>query len=116
MLPGTIVALAAEKKSKDTSYLMKIACAESVKDHDDTDSFGNTVAKGTKHLEGYFLDSYNGVYRVSKKRAIFYKESVVYPFVQVTEGKKGFLLSNDQFLLITKFIEDSGCTALFRRN
>ena len=39
MLSGTIVALAAEKKSKDTLYLMKIAFAESVKDHDDTDSF-----------------------------------------------------------------------------
>ena len=39
-----------------------------------------------------------------------------YPFVQVTEGKKGLLLSNDEFLLITKFTEDSGCTALFRRN
>ena len=70
--------------------LMELSFAESVKDHDDTDSFWNTVAKGTKHLEGYFLDSYNGVYRVSKKRAIFYKESVVYPFVQVTEEKKVF--------------------------
>ena len=67
-----------------------MACAESVKDYDGTDSFGNTVVKGTKHLEGYFLDSYNGVYQVSKKRAMLYKESVVYPFVQVIEGKKAF--------------------------
>ena len=88
MLRGAIVALAAEKKSKDTFYLLEIACAETSKDYDDTDSFGNTIVKGTKHLEGYFLDSYNGVYQISKKRTIFYKENVAYPFVQVTRGKK----------------------------
>ena len=105
MLPGVIVALAAEKKSKDTFYLLKIDCAKTVKDYDDTGSFGNTVAKGTKHLEEYFLDSYNG------KRGQYSTRKVAYPFVQVTEGKKA--LSNDEFLLLTIIkiiIENSGCT------
>ena len=88
MLPGTIVALAAEKKSKDTFYLMKIACAESVKDHDVTNSFGNTVAKGTKNLEGYFLDSYIGVYRVSKKRAT--RKVLSIHLFRSLRGKKAF--------------------------
>ena len=32
-------------------------------------------------------------YKLSKKKTFFYKESVVYPFVQFTTSKKGFFLS-----------------------
>ena len=52
LLSGAIVAVAAKKKSKYMFYLLKIACAETVKDYDDIDSFGNNITMETKHLEG----------------------------------------------------------------
>ena len=51
LLPVAMVTLAAEKKSKVTFDLMKIACPETVKDYDDTCSFGNT-AKGLNIWKG----------------------------------------------------------------
>ena len=103
MLPEAIVTLATEKKSKGRHYLLKIACAESVKGNDDTDSSGNNVTKGTKHLEGYFQDSYNGVIQFLK-RGQYSTRKVLRVSFQVTEGKKGLILSNNEFRLIMEII------------
>ena len=47
------------------------------------------------------------LFNLSKKIHFFYKESVVYPFVEIEEGKKGLMLSNTAYLDIIYYMENS---------
>ena len=81
LVSGTIVALAAEKKSMDTFYLIKISKANCAS-NDAVDDYDNKVKEGNDHLEGNFLEKISGserIYKMSKK-TFFYKESMVNPF------------------------------------
>ena len=84
LVPGTIVALAAEKKSVDTFYLIKITMEECTLDGDVLDDYGHKLRCGQPHLEGNFL-----------------------------EKICGSMLSDDEFVQITQYIEDYGLTAIF---
>ena len=118
LLIDTVVALAtsADDKSTETFYLIKITKEELSKDTDDIDDYGNMVKKGVNHLEGVFFERNSGSdrdYHLTKKRAFFYKESIAYPFVQLAPTKKCFRLSDDEFMIITQYVEQSYHTALF---
>ena len=82
--------MAAEKKSPETFYLMKITEEEQSKEEDHMDDYGHRVKKGVKHLQGVFFERECGSdkrYKLTKKRAFFYRESIVYPFVQLGHKK-----------------------------
>ena len=117
LLPGTIVALAAEKKSTNTFYLIKVSRKNGAKQYDDADDYGKMITRGHKHLEGHFFEKICGSdrrYKLSKKTSFFYRESVVYAFIQMEETKKGYKLSDEEFIQIMQFLEESGCTGLFK--
>ena len=45
-------------------------------------------------------------FKLSKKNTFFYKESgVVYPIVQLTKTKKGFQISDIDFIKILQYVE-----------
>ena len=52
----TVVALAADPKSCESFYLIKITEEERAQTEDVEDSFGQVIKKGMKHLEGVFLE------------------------------------------------------------
>ena len=52
----TVVALAADLKSCESFYLIKITEEERAQTEDVEDSFGQVIKKGMKHLEGVFLE------------------------------------------------------------
>ena len=113
-MPHTIVALAAEKKSPEVFYLIKIAKEYDTKDYNDTDDYGHTMKKGQL---GVFFER-NSVsdktYKLTTKHAFFSKESIVYPFMQMKSTKKGFMLIDNELFQITQYAEHSGFTALFK--
>ena len=79
------------------------------------DGWGNTVLAGQSYLCGLFLELQSGSgkhYKLLKKLAFFYTESVVYPFIQMEVPRKGFELSTEEFLQITKYIEETGLNSL----
>ena len=95
----------------DTFYLIQITKENTESMVDDIDDYGHRVNKGVMHLEGNFLEKNPGsdrIYKVSKKRAFFYNESVVYPFVQMIESKKGLVLSDDESMQITTGLTRGG--------
>ena len=49
-----VVALAADPKSCESFYLIKITEVEKEKTEDVEDGFGHVIKKGMKHLEGVF--------------------------------------------------------------
>ena len=66
---------------------------------------------GTHYLKGHFMEKTahstktHQTYSLSKKTTYFYKESVVYAFVQFEESKKGFKLDGNHYAEILNFVE-----------
>jgi len=105
----SVVALAASKKSLDPFYLIKITQEECPADEDGKDSWGKKVMKGQLHLRGQFYEKQAGSdtkYRIQKKDAIFFRESVVYPCVQLEHRKQDCILTPEEFIQIVSFILD----------
>ena len=82
------------------------------------DAFGHVIKTGMKYLEGAFLgrnfDSDN-LYAIHKKpKSLFFiKESVVFLSVQLESKKEHFELTNEEWLMIIKYMELLNQTLLF---
>ena len=51
-------------------------------------------------------------YKLIDKEKIFYRESVVYPFVNVTEKMEKCIISSRDFIDIINFVEHNGLAIL----
>ena len=110
VLPGTICAVRSSKSSSDTFWLVKI------KDSFEalipmTDDYSNIVPAGHQYIEGKFLEKCETAkkgdyYKLQNKETYLYKESVVYPFVQLKESKKGLFLSNEERVVVLNYVEN----------
>ena len=74
------------------------------------DDHGNAVGQGVRYLKGHFLEKTDEkdnrkLYKLSKKQTFFYRENVVYPYVNFQETKKGFALNNSDMMEIIQFVE-----------
>ena len=45
---------------------------------------------------------------VTEKTTYFYKESVIFPFVNIIEGKKGLVLNDEDLTDILIYVEQNG--------
>ena len=86
---------------------------------DRKDSYGLSVQEGLKHISGLFLekvDLYSNmkktVYKRSKKLSYFHKDSIMYPYVNMVEGKHGLTLSAEDYRDIILYIEKMKYTHL----
>ena len=130
LVRDTVVALAADPKSCESFYLIKITEEEKEKMEAVEDGFGHIIKKAMKHLEGVFLerkyDSDNlytiqkkpkseNLYTIQKKpkSAFFFRESVVFPSVHLESKKGHFELTNEELLMIIKYMELSNQTSFF---
>ena len=116
LLPGSICAIAADRTSIDRFWLIKInsqlQATEKV-----FDDYGHTIIQGQSYLLGQYLESINSnnkghVYKLMEKTAIFSKESVVYPFVQLSPTKRGLVLSMNEFTEILNCVEHNGLSSI----
>ena len=95
LIRDTVVALAANPKSLDYFYLIKITEEQKEKTEDVEYGFGQVIKKGTKHFEGMFVErkfDSDNIYSISKKlkSAFFFKDSVVSPSVELELKKETF--------------------------
>ena len=80
------------------------------------DSYGNCALARQQSLKGYFLEKKNMVkngyiYKVNKKHfTIFFKESVLYLFVQFYKIPKEFLLKIKDFVDVLMYAQRTGIT------
>ena len=91
----TVVALAANPKSLDYFYLIKFTEEQKEKTEDVAYGFGQVIKKRTKHFEGVFVErkfDSDNIHSVSKKlkSALFFKDSVVSPLVELELKKETF--------------------------
>ena len=118
LVHDTVIAIAADAKSCKSFHLIKIREEEKEKTEDMEDGFGHITKKRMKHLEGLFLErkfDFDNLYTISKRpnSTFFFKESVMFPSVQL-ESKKGYFeITHEELLMIIKYMELSNQTSLF---
>ena len=116
---GTVCAIPADEKSSETVHFMKIigqhinsSCSEYL-----TDDWGETISPGQAYIEGrYYLPKHSrkndSVYTLDKRKVFFYKESILYPFVQHSPTKDGIIIPNSEKCDIIYFVEFTGMSSL----
>ena len=82
----------------------KIDCVGNGKDVDD---YGHIIPAGVGYMMGNFLEK-SSHYTLSKNLTFFYKESVVYPYINFQPCKNGFKLEISDYTEILHFIEENG--------
>ena len=88
-------------------------------EEDSYDSFGIKVPKKIIHLAGHFLEKNERLttekkkgYDLSKKVTYFFRENILYPRVNIQEGKRGLTLSMTDYTDILLYIEKTGYSHL----
>ena len=117
---GTYVAVAAPKESADTVWLIKVVEVNRVDlEKESQDSYQHKIAPGVMHLSGHFLEKSDKastmkvtVYKLSQNITYFFKESIVFPYVNIYEGKRGLTLSMTDYADILYHIENSAYSHL----
>ena len=70
-----------------------------------------------KYIEGHFIELMNTpskgrFYIPASKTAFFFKESVVYPFVKLSNVKGKLFMNNNDYAEILYFVEQTGMASL----
>ena len=116
-VPDTICAVAPEEGSDDLFYFIYIvesSIAEmDMMDHPD---YGHVVQKDEEYVSGYYLEKHSEtckgkMYSINKKKDVFFfKESIIYPFMNFTEvngKKKRMFLSNEDYCDLLHFVDET---------
>lgn len=118
ILPGSVVAVAAPKKSNIVWFIQVIeinrVCTTTV-----TDNYNHEIPRGMVHLTGNFLErddkhstSKATAYTLLKQVTFFYKENILYPYVNIQEKNNRLSLSVSDYTDILYYIEKNGFSHL----
>ena len=113
LLRGSVCALAAANNSGDTLWFAQIK-REFESTTSVSDDYGHIVTSGQKYMLGHFLEQVSDqitskTCKLIDKERIFYSESVVYPFVNITDKKGKYIISSRDFIDIN-VVEHNGLT------
>ena len=92
-LAGSVCAVAADAKSYDTVWFIEIIDEGFAHNDNIVDDYGHQIALGQNYLIGHYFErdfsssKHEQLYTCMKKKIFFYKESVVYPFVNFQSNK-----------------------------
>ena len=116
IIPEMFCAIAASSTSADTVWFMKIV-EKCVAAHDIEDDYGHKISQGQHYVVGNFFkrtrSTKNGLlFKEEPKKTYFFKESIVYPFVQSSTLKMELYLINNDFADILAFVEQTGMASL----
>ena len=116
---GSFCAVAADKSSPDTMWFILITEEECIVNCDSIDDYGFKVAAGQPFLKGHFLEKVGecrgGIKfkAQTKKHTYFYKDSVVYPFVNfVQSGDDLYTISDIDNYEVLCYVEHFGISPI----
>ena len=118
LLEGSICTVAAAEKSPDTVWFIHID-SQSTATEDLTDEYGVKVGAGQMFYMGSFLEQLSAVksgiyYKKMKKRASFFKESVLYPFVNLElKADRRYFITCKVFFDILCYVEHFAVTSIY---
>ena len=104
--PGTHVK---RQVAFDSVWIIKVIEVDRVDlQKESEDSYQHKIAPGVLHLSGHFLEKDTtastmklSVYKLSQKTTYFFSESIIFPYVNIYEGKRGLTLSMGDYADIT---------------
>ena len=108
----TVVAVAVPPNSVDTIWLIYVKEINCLSLEECEDDYGHRIPPGINFIKGHFYEWLNTakdgtLYNLSSK-STFYKETVVFPYVELTPRKKGFLLTNGDYFDMLYHMEQTG--------
>ena len=116
MYPDSICVIVADASSQDLVWFLK---TDEIKEliEDSVDDYGHHVASGSPVMKGRYIErasekSNRINYRIMKKNAYVFKESVGYPFMNVEIRKKFNFIRNNDYFDILSYVEHFGMFAL----
>lgn len=103
-----IIAVAADTKSIDSIWFIQFKQKLS-SDIPATNDYGHIIPPGVNFFCGHFLErescsTHAILFKISKKKTYFYKESVLYPFVEVETTKRGIQITNVELSNINLYL------------
>ena len=109
----SVVAVANQEGFQDCVWFIKITDNDRVEEEAVFDSYNNCIIPGVRFLKGHFLERSDtgkdfSLFKVSKLVTFFYRETILYPFVPLSESKKGLKLMNNDYSDIIKYAEKNG--------
>ena len=120
ILPKTFITVPAPEKSRDNFWFIQVLEVNRVCEAVQVDDYGLKIPAGMVHHSGHFLerdDRYSSVkatvFKLSKKVTYFYKENILYPFLNIQQDSKERLsLSAIDYTDMLHFIENNGFSHL----
>ena len=118
ILADSYLALAADSTDVDALWYVKVLEVNQCSDKNEVDGYCNEIPKGVTYFVGNFLVRDHRGKRCTyfnletDKKTYFYKESVLYPFVNILEEKNKLLLKDEDYTDILMYVEQSGFTHL----
>ena len=115
LVPGSFCAVAADRKSIDLVWFVKME--NEFEPSEEVDDYGHKVPAGQSCIRGSYLEktstNKNGDnYKLMTKIVYFYKESVVYPFVNFEKQKLHYTISKNDLCEIISYVQHFGMSAL----
>ena len=116
LLPGSVCAIAVRNNTSDTVWFISVT-KQSEATKIAIDDYGFAVQPGQHYVEGHFIEltktsSKGRFYTPASKVAFFFKESVVYPFVQLSNVRGKLFMNNNDYAEILYFVEQTGMVSL----
>ena len=113
IIPGTIITVSPAKKSDDTVWFIHVVDIKCCTKKPSTDDYGHIIPPGINFLQGNFLERVSSsksyiLFKCSKKITYFYQGTILFPFVEMEETKKDFILKNKNYKDLLYHIEDTG--------
>ena len=118
IVPGCYVAIAPPNDSSDNIWIIKVVETDCVATDNENgqqmeDYYGNKIPQGFNFLKGHFLEhSFTTktatIYNLSKNLTYLYKATVLYPYVDIQEGKRGLILENTELTEIICYLDENG--------
>ena len=99
---GAIITVSPAKKSDDTVWFIRVVDIKCCSKKPSTDDYGHIIPPGMNFLQGNFLERVSSsksyiLFKCSKKITYFYQETILFPFVEMEETNKDFILKNENY-------------------
>ena len=117
--PQSVIAVAAPKTSTDTIWFLKFVETNKMSVEKVVDDYQHEIFPGMVYNVGHFFEKNEKcstykktVYHLAEKFTFFYKENILYPYVNLQDGKTGPFLSMEDYTDIIYYIENNGFSHL----
>ena len=116
ILPGSVCTMLSDSKDTESFWLISIVAIRETAD-DIVDDYRHHVQRNQQYIECHYLEKDDKtkkghIYRMDSKIAFVFKECIIYPFVNIKQSGSKYILSDEDYCEVLRYIEHSGFSHL----